>query len=612
MKRGKIFWVVLGLIIVLSMMLSACAEEETPTPTATAPAPTATAPAPTATAPAPTATAPAPTATAPAPTATQANWWDKWGEPEYGGTMVFRVTTLVDDFDPCSMMPSNAHHYWYEHLFMHDWTLDRKIWSFKTGWVPSEYYIGHLVESWEWVDAQTLITHIRHGIHWQDKAPANGREFTAYDVQHHYDRVFGTGSGYTVPHPILSLWGASIKKATAIDDYTVNFTFKNPTPVFNMLTIVDIPTLNVIECPEVLEAGIKDWKNACGTGAYMPTDFTADTSLTMSKNPNYWGYDERHPQNRLPYADEVKLMCIPDISTAIAALRTGRIDWITDISWQQSQSLKRTSPELEQTTKPIAAYVVNCRCDTKPFTDINVRKALQLAIDRQTIAKSFYGGTVDGKPAGLITPEHKGWCIPYDEWSQDLKDEYSYNPTKAKQLLAEAGYPNGFKTNIVAQSTMDLELLQIIKAQFMDIGVDMDITVMDPVSYMSFIGARKHDQMSYANWSAKPDPPHIRISDLTTSQRLNGTCNNDAVYEEMYHKLLTATTTEEAKQMVIDADQYVLRQHWGAVVCPITSFVAWQPYLKGYSGEDVGWAWTREWNFPRLWVDQALKKSMGR
>jgi len=67
----------------------------------------------------------------------------------------------------------------------------------------------------------------------------------------------------------------------------------------------------------------------------------------------------------------------------------------------------------------------------------------------------------------------KGWGYPYEEWPQELKDEYAYNPAAAKQLLAQAGFPKGFKTHIVAASDGDLNLLNVVKSYFADVGIDM-------------------------------------------------------------------------------------------------------------------------------------------
>jgi ABC-type transport system substrate-binding protein len=88
-----------------------------------------------------------------------------------------------------------------------------------------------------------------------------------------------------------------------------------------------------------------------------------------------------------------------------------------------------------------------------------------------------------------------GW--PYQQWPQDLKDEYAYNPTKAKQLLAAAGFPNGFNTDLVAASDSDLDLAQIVKSYFAVIGINMEIRVMDAASWTSFVyTGRKQDALA--------------------------------------------------------------------------------------------------------------------
>jgi len=131
-------------------------------------------------------------------------------------------------------------------------------------------------------------------------------------------------------------------------------------------------------------------------------------------------------------------------------------------------------------------------------------------------------------------------------------------------------------------------------------------------TFMNLIGDSKQDQMAYGNWAGKTHPPQIAVQGLTSSQRGNDVLNNDPVYDAMFTELLKATSTDEARKVVRKADEYVLRHHWGAVTCPSVVYIAVSPYLKGFSGEDFAWAHTKEWVFPRLWVDQNLKKTMGR
>jgi peptide/nickel transport system substrate-binding protein len=521
-----------------------------------------------------------------------------------------RVASITPTFDPLDGAAASIE-YWHENSFFYNWTIDRAIWPFKLMFTPDEYNEGCLAESWEQPDAQTVILHMRKGVHFQDKPPANGREMTAYDAEYSYHRVFGLGSGFTTPSIYWAKWAALMETITATDDYTLVIKFKQPSALC-LSYIMEPSCFNMITAPEVAKqyGDLKDWHNAVGTGPWILTDYVAGVSLTYARNPNYWGHDERYPQNQLPYADECKTVVIPDMATALAALRTGRIDIINDVNWQQANSLSRTNPELLQAKLPNMGACVEFRCDRAPFTDINVRKALQMALDRQTIAKTHYGGNVDGKPAGLVNPEYTGWCTPYDEWPQELKDEYSYNPTKAKQLLAEAGYPDGFKTDCIAGTDGDLDLLQIIKAQFLDIGVDMEIKTMDPMAFMPFAMAGKQDQMTYSTWQAVIFHPWVAL-DGRSRFPINYTYNKDPVYNAMIVKLETTIDLAELKQQVIDADMYAIGKHWALQVCPTATYTIYQPYLKGYSGESIGMWLTNEY-FARLWLDQDQKKAMGR
>jgi peptide/nickel transport system substrate-binding protein len=94
---------------------------------------------------------------------------------------------------------------------------------------------------------------------------------------------------------------------------------------------------------------MKDWQNAVGTGPFMLTDYVSGSSITFARNPDYWMKDPLHPQNQLPYVDGVKLLIIPDTSTALSALRTGKLDVMEAVVWDDTVSLKKTSPDLQYT-----------------------------------------------------------------------------------------------------------------------------------------------------------------------------------------------------------------------------------------------------------------------
>jgi peptide/nickel transport system substrate-binding protein len=536
-----------------------------------------------------------------------------WGEPEYGGTLTMRVDEFFSlQFDPYGPpVFSGQWQLWFETLFSTDWTLDRNIWPFNTSVIPAEYVVGHLAESWEQPDAQTIIVHLREGVHWQDKPPVNGRELVADDVVHHYNRLCGTGDGFTAPSLFWSYFTDLVESITAIDRYTVEFKFKQAN-LINFFRLVDTFQYNNITAPEWVELGgppppapppgeppppppppgapvevtpLTDWRNAVGTGPFILEEYVEGSALNFVKNENYWGYDERFPENKLPYFNEVVVVCIPDNATAISALRSGQIDILSGITWQQAQSIAETNPELEQIEMPQPGCDVLFNLNKSPFTDIKVRKALQLAIDRELIAESHYGEIVDGTPCGQIHPSLEEYCFAYEDWPQELKDEYSYNVEEAIDLLADAGLAGGFDTKIEVATTYDLDLIEIIQNMFREVGVNMEIVTYDMATVTDLIMTGRHEQMTWAeaecgsiNW------PFQSLLSMT-SYFTNPSTVNDPVYDDMCRSLETITDQAAFAQAIRDADRYALEQHWKVRLFPIYKYTIWQPYLKGYSGE---------------------------
>jgi peptide/nickel transport system substrate-binding protein len=581
MLKGKHFiWLLVSALVVLAMALASCA----PTTTTTAPS------------------SAAPTS-ATKPTA-GANWWDKLGEPKYGGTLTVRTASLSSaSFDPAVIKGREAFQFEYEPLFARDWALDPKVWDPNAVFVPSEYYAGLLVESWEQTDPGSATLHLRKDARWQNKPPVNGRAVTAADVQYTYDRLLGTGSGFTEVNAFFAGQIPNIKQVVATDQNTAVCYFKKPSAIglYDLFANVKIVAREWVE-----QGDLQNWQNAVGTAPWVVTDYTPGTSMTFSKNQVYYGFDERHPQNRLPYIDTFKILEIPDSATTVAALRTQKIDLLSSLSWTDVQNLPQEI--LTSSTPPYPVNTIDLRCDTKPFTDINVRIALQMAIDTKAIANNVFHVTGDdaGRPCGLIAPIYKGFYYPYDQWSAALKDEYSYNPAKAKQLLADAGYPNGFKTDCYVSNTFSSELIQAVKSYFNDVNVDMTVEVMDQAALAQFLMAGKQDQMSGASWFGQY-PPNVYPVRLSKGPQ-NATFNKDSHYDDLYNQMLDATTIEKAKEVAVAIDKYTLEQHWSVVTSGGRTYQAWQSWVKGLIDAPVINVRNDYVIYPRLWIDDSLKK----
>ena len=512
-----------------------------------------------------------------------------------------------------------------ERLLADDWTLDPSVFDYKISFRPAQYAKGLLAESWEFPDPSTMVVHLRKGILWQNIPPINGREFIANDVVSHYQRLYGAGSGMT-PQPayVPTVLGTNLKAVTATDKYTITFSSKIPNPevIFEGIQSPSGSSAD-IEAPDAVKqwGDVSDWHHAIGTGPFILQDFISGSSAILIKNPNYWGYDERYPQNKLPYVNALNILIIPDDATAMAGVRTGKLDYIEGKTIQDAQAIQNTNPEILQTigARLDSIPTVDPRNDVKPFNDIRVRKAMQMALDLPTIAKSFYQGAVDPWPSTLTSNYMTGYGFPYNQWPQDLKDEYAYNPTAAKKLLSDAGYPNGFKTNVIAQTDSDLDLIQVVKSYFAAVGIDMSISTMDNATWTAYVRAgHKHDQLVFRNIGSLGltyDPTH-QVSRFMTGYIMNWVIVSDPVFDALSAKAMASTSADDMKQVLKDMNEYVARQHFAISLLQPASFNLYQPWLNGYNGQNQSGLWNAADHLvgfysARFWIDQKLKKSMG-
>ncbi len=541
-------------------------------------------------------------------------WWSKFGTPQYGGTISVRTTYLRHEFG------NNDWRGWgtrlqYEDLFVYDWTIDPAKWDFSMVFVPWEYRTGMLAEKWEQPDSQTFIIHLRQGVRFANVPPVSGRELTSTDVVKHYQRMLGTGGGYTAPLPMMTSQIGAMKGAsvTAVDKYTVNIKLVNPAAL-GIQALIKETALNQIEAPETVSVDkpLPEWKQCIGTGAFVLTDFTSESSATFTKNPDYWRFDARYPKNKLPYVDSVKLLSIPDAATAMAALRTGKIDYLDGLFYDQAQTILKSNPELKDSRQWNAGPSIEPKQDVAPFKDIRVRKAMQMALNLPAIAKAFYP-EVNPIPCGIINSSYTGFCYAYNDWPQSLKDEFAYNPTAAKKLLADAGYATGFDTSIQADATQGLDLLQAIVSYFKDVGIRAEIQTMDTGTLSDVINARKHViRYDYGGRTGANTDPFGATGMRLGGAPNNENMNNDPEYTELYNKMNSTTNYNEAVKLAIQLDKFGIEQHYGIVTFPIFKHTIYQPYLMGYNGQYTGGASGRYPGpfYSQLWIDQAAKAAL--
>ena len=275
---------------------------------------------------------------------TTGNWWDKLGKPQYGGQLTIRASRNIENFDVyIGEAFTSIYGGWMERLVSDDWTVDPKVWDFVLPWHPTKFLAGQLAESWEFPTPGTHLIHLRKGIHWQNLPPANGREFVADDVVFHYNRLLGLG-GYPNPSPNpVEVYFTELISVKALDKYTVEFKWKAQNPDFIMEALHGVMQRQCIENPEAVKmwGDLSDWHHAVGTGPFILKNFVAHQEALLVKDPNYWGYDQRYPQNKVPYLDSIKYQIITDDNAALEAMRAGKIDIMDRVSYEQAEGIAR-------------------------------------------------------------------------------------------------------------------------------------------------------------------------------------------------------------------------------------------------------------------------------
>ena len=546
--------------------------------------------------------------------------------PEYGGT--FTYASKEGHKNPDIVLSG----FWgklfisgvLEKLSITNWGIDRAEWDFAGSEAPLFALNGALAEGWEMPDDKTVIVKVRQGVHWHDKPPMNGRELTAHDIEYNFHRLMGLGSGFTEPSTYtFGLKNLSFESITATDESTVVFSLKQP----NLGTLISIldDRLAWIYPPEVIEehGDAGDWRNLVGTGPFMLTDWVEGSSLTWTKNPDYWGYDEKYPQNRLPYVDEIRALNMQEQATYVAAMRSGKIDYMglaggTNFSsLDLAESLRRTNPEIEQWS------VFLCSCTSTglnvskpPFDDIRVRKAMQMALDLETFNDTYFKGYAITTPYGQVGPAVPGYFVPFEEWPEDLKKVFDYDPEGAEALLDAAGYPRDadgirFKTAYMHLDSFPVSFIELLAAYWSDIGVDVEIDVVPLAPFVERRADRdfemgKHE-MAYGSLS---NPGSIPLRYVSTAP-FNSAAVDDPVYDAMYEAAQAATTIEEQQRLVKELDMYSIENHW-AVYGAMSPFLdATQPWVVGFGGEGPMASLQANEVFARIWIDQDLKEAMG-
>jgi len=417
--------------------------------------------------------------------------------PVQGGTMSLAYLT-----EPSSLDPAVA---WN----VIDWQVEHDIYQGMLQYAPKAGAAGNVLipclatevpsaaNGGISADGLTYTFHLRKGVKFQ---PPVNREVTAQDFKYSFERMMTTprAPGISFYMGVVGADAFIHKKATeisgfkAVDDYTVAITLKSP----------DLSFLNAFAmefCDVVPREWVDKWgkqfnRHPLGTGPFILEKWSPGREIVLTRNPSYW-------EPGRPYLDKIDYQLSFSPPTALLKLQSGEIDALGDGVPPADIPRVMADPHWKQYiyTQPlIAISYMFMNVQMKPFDNVKVRQALSWAINRDKLVKLLAGQAVSlwqFYPKGM--PGH-----------EEGKVFYGYDPAKAKQLLADAGYPNGFKTQLYTDNVdPDPKLMQSVQADLAAVGVTAELKTMSNNTFYNLQGTPKTlTAGSFGWWMDFPDP----------------------------------------------------------------------------------------------------------
>lgn len=475
--------------------------------------------------------------------------------------------------------------------------------AFQTsGYIPTQYITGHLLEGWEIGPADMNCT-VRQGIYW---APTEAqkewmpvRELTADDIVKDIYRFWNAPWG--------NRFEGILKDAYTTGKYTFVIEFID---AFNLEGFYYLAweDRSLIAPPEMIEAGDDKWENQVGTGPFQYEEYVAGSHMSYTRNEDYWNTTTVDGEEyQLPFVDRLVTPIIPDEATQMAALRTGRIDFHQFVPPSYWPSLDGT--DLESAKYSNVTEMVSMLMTEPPFEDLKVRRALHIATDIRAFQRLNFSEDLP-RHTYPIHYQHPAY-IPEDELPEDIQELYDYDPEQAKQLLAEAGYQDGLTIDLYASSVpIQQDNAALMKDIWAKAGIEANIRIHDPVAHNEFRYNRNyHGVILSGNEIANPINSLYRFAH--SEGYINFSGYNNPEYDALMAKLSTELDPEKQLPLMKEAQLMLLRDVVHIGYYPTISGHFWWPWLKNYYGEVTITDGSIHSVAPYIWVDENLKKEMG-
>ena len=483
--------------------------------------------------------------------------------------------------------------------------------SFTSDNAPQQYSRGALAESWE-ITADRMVFNIRPGVTWAADGKEHvmeSRPYTAEDCAYALNRIADYGSGWWRTEN-----GGFIDSIHAEGDACVVETSSfSPSGFANVAQHAGSGHYPA----EVIEAGAGSWDNLVGTGPFLLKEAVVGSHIAFERNPNYWRTTTIDgEEHTLPFIDELIMPNLPDESTQIASLRTGKLDVMGTVSVKYRETLAETSPELQSSGwVEIWPVVVALNMENEYLANRQVRRALMMAVDQEAIIDAVWGYgalynfPVDWRDGSSVLGD-------FDQLPESVRELYRYDPEMARQTLADAGYPDGFEIDIAftpaATAGTHGEIATMMAGYFDAIGVDLELKSMERTALSALRSSRTGYDLFATNSSS--NDPYGMFGALASADESNpwNTPNYDNPEFGAMRKQAGATVDAAERNAILKEMSLMLMDDVAYIPIGASGrFVYWWPWVRNYYGEAMSGGTSVGPYMAHLWIDQALKAEMG-
>jgi len=411
-------------------------------------------------------------------------------------------------------------------------------------------------------DGKVYTFNLRKGVKWHKEFGG----FTAKDVKYSIERTLDPKT----KSPNAGDFSL-VDKVEVIDDYTVRISLKEPYAPFLTVTL-PYRAGWILNQAAVEKFGSEYGLNPIGTGPFIFDRYIPGTEVVLSVNKDYYAGP--------PKLDRIVFKPISEETVAEIALERGDIDIMYFRSPEVYQRLKVKKGIVVEEKTGLGIYSLVFNIDKKPFSDPRVRKAIHHAINKDQIVKHILGG-IATKGTNVLPPNF----LSYTE----AVTQYDFSPEKAKGLLREAGFGEGFKTTLYYSQLSPWPLVvPVIQEDLKKVNIDVELKGLEHASLMSFIRARKHD-FGVQPMLRPPDPDMIFYLMFHSKGTFNATGYRSE--DENIEKARVEMSLDKRKAIYVQLQKKVVEDSPTIPLFYLKVLVARKPYVKGHPVDLLNGFW---------------------